>query len=342
MANLKNTTVNNNGAVQLPVGNTSQRTGSPQNGMIRYNTSTGELETYNNQWKRLFTNDTVLGVAQMDMVNSGSVDNSGSITQRSIFSGSPNINTGGFDFDSAGITVPADGLYLVFVNCRYNGDSGERNNTGIRFVINTDKGPISRSAYNRNTTHAESSTNLSCIFSLRENDRVELGFFDSAGTGTQSLRGNESHMLIMRINQPCIVTELVNSSQVNDFNSPTRVNIFNTNPLINTGDYIVESAGIRVPEAGIYEIYAHIDYTRGIDRDAPAFRFFINGSDQGYTSASAYMRGDDNHIEASSNMKAFFVLNSNDRLELAFFREGASGNASSNGSNSIVYVRKVG
>lgn len=342
MAQLKNTTVNNQSSIILPAGDSGNRPSSPQNGMLRYNSDLNTLELYNNGWNTLFSSEQVLGAAQMDMVDSGSVDNSGSITQRSIFSGTADVNTGGFGFDSAGITVPDNGLYIVFANCRYNGNN-ERNVTGIRFHINgNDKGPLSRSSYNRNTVHDESSTNLSCIFSLKAGDRVELAFFDDAGNGSQSLRGNPSHMMVMRINQPCVVTELVNNSDVNDFTSPTRLNVFNTSPLINTGDYSVESAGIRVPESGIYEFYVNADYSRGADRDNPAFRFFVNGSDQGYTASSAYMRGEDGHNNASSNMKALFNLDANDRLELAFFREGNSGNSSLNGSNSIAYVRKVG
>jgi len=46
MATLKNTTINDTGYLQVPVGTTAQRPGSPQGGMVRYNTSTDSLEWY--------------------------------------------------------------------------------------------------------------------------------------------------------------------------------------------------------------------------------------------------------------------------------------------------------
>jgi hypothetical protein len=46
MATLKNTTVNDTGYLQLPVGNTAERPVSPTNGMMRYNTTTASYEAY--------------------------------------------------------------------------------------------------------------------------------------------------------------------------------------------------------------------------------------------------------------------------------------------------------
>lgn len=51
MANLKNTTINDTGYIQLPVGTTAQRPVSPTVGMIRYNTTTKNYEGYaEGQW----------------------------------------------------------------------------------------------------------------------------------------------------------------------------------------------------------------------------------------------------------------------------------------------------
>lgn len=47
MATLKNTTINDTGYLQLPVGTTAERPVSPANGMMRYNTTTSVIETYN-------------------------------------------------------------------------------------------------------------------------------------------------------------------------------------------------------------------------------------------------------------------------------------------------------
>lgn len=53
MATLKNTTVNDTGFIQLPVGTTDQRP-SAANGMMRYNSNTTFVEVYaNNAWNNL-------------------------------------------------------------------------------------------------------------------------------------------------------------------------------------------------------------------------------------------------------------------------------------------------
>jgi hypothetical protein len=47
MATLKNTTIDDTGYIQVPVGTTAQRPASPTAGMIRFNTSLGYVEVYN-------------------------------------------------------------------------------------------------------------------------------------------------------------------------------------------------------------------------------------------------------------------------------------------------------
>ena len=47
MATLKNTTINDTGYLQVPVGTTAQRPASPSIGMWRFNTTLGYLEVYN-------------------------------------------------------------------------------------------------------------------------------------------------------------------------------------------------------------------------------------------------------------------------------------------------------
>ena len=52
MATLKNTTVSDTGAVQLPVGTTAQRTVSPSAGQMRYNSTFKTVETYDgSRWR---------------------------------------------------------------------------------------------------------------------------------------------------------------------------------------------------------------------------------------------------------------------------------------------------
>jgi hypothetical protein len=47
MAQLKNTTINDPGFLQLPTGTTAQRPASPQSGYLRYNTTSSDLEVFN-------------------------------------------------------------------------------------------------------------------------------------------------------------------------------------------------------------------------------------------------------------------------------------------------------
>lgn len=57
MGSLKNTTINDTGFLQLPSGTTAQRPASPVNGMMRYNTTIGQMETYTGgAWRTVSTN----------------------------------------------------------------------------------------------------------------------------------------------------------------------------------------------------------------------------------------------------------------------------------------------
>jgi hypothetical protein len=47
MATLKNTTFSDTGELKIPAGSTAQRPGSPNAGMIRFNTTLGMVEFYN-------------------------------------------------------------------------------------------------------------------------------------------------------------------------------------------------------------------------------------------------------------------------------------------------------
>lgn len=56
MATLKDTVINANSAVTIPSGTTAQRPGSPEAGMIRFNTELAQLEGYNgSDWQQLAT-----------------------------------------------------------------------------------------------------------------------------------------------------------------------------------------------------------------------------------------------------------------------------------------------
>ena len=46
----QNVTLSSTGALTVPSGTTAQRPSSPTNGMLRYNTTTSQLEIYMNVW----------------------------------------------------------------------------------------------------------------------------------------------------------------------------------------------------------------------------------------------------------------------------------------------------
>ena len=53
MATLKNTTINDTGFLKVATGTTVQRPGTPQTGMIRFNTNEGYIEIYDGTtWKQ--------------------------------------------------------------------------------------------------------------------------------------------------------------------------------------------------------------------------------------------------------------------------------------------------
>jgi hypothetical protein len=51
LTNIANTSFEGTSNLKLPVGTTSQRPGTPQSGMLRYNTSIGSIEGYSTTWK---------------------------------------------------------------------------------------------------------------------------------------------------------------------------------------------------------------------------------------------------------------------------------------------------
>lgn len=108
MANLKNTTINNTSALQLPVGTTAQRPGSPENGYMRFNSSLNIVEYYSNGvWS--FLPDIVKDglVLYLDAGNPASYPGSG--TTWTDLSGNGNngtlVNGVGYNSDNGGSLV---------------------------------------------------------------------------------------------------------------------------------------------------------------------------------------------------------------------------------------------
>jgi hypothetical protein len=132
------------------------------------------------------------------MSASSAVNSSTSYTQRNVF-GTTSINVGSFTVASAGITVPATGVYLVMGNMVYNG-TVVRANPEFRFSIDGTGQPESAlSAYIRSSSgHNESSSSLSTMYSLTSGQQVRLEFRAAAATGTVNL-GTGSHVALYRV-----------------------------------------------------------------------------------------------------------------------------------------------
>lgn len=74
MATIQDTEINDSGFLQLPVGTTAQRPGSPSDGYIRYNTTEQFVEYYKNgNWYEI--NDTVAASATGATFTSTIVEN---------------------------------------------------------------------------------------------------------------------------------------------------------------------------------------------------------------------------------------------------------------------------
>jgi hypothetical protein len=144
MANLKNTTINDTGYMQLPSGTTAQRPASPINGMMRFNTTTEVLEAYvAGAWVTLASSSALpvtsglVGWYLPDYYNSGTwTDSSGLGNNATVIRGTPlKASHAGTSFGanatftaisgdrSAGIQFPAAVLpatFTLFHVSRYN------------------------------------------------------------------------------------------------------------------------------------------------------------------------------------------------------------------------------
>lgn len=107
MAQLKNTTIDTTGFLDLPAGTTAQRPGSPVTGMTRFNTSLNYVEYYNgSEWLELINSDTYLQATGGTVIdaNVGGIDYRSHIFTRGTFDYVSNSSASSLGF-SAG---PAD------------------------------------------------------------------------------------------------------------------------------------------------------------------------------------------------------------------------------------------
>ena len=104
MANLKNSSINDTGFLKLPAGTTSQRPGSPNRGMLRYNTDEEFVEFWDGsiwtQFIRVVPEDTYGTGAAGDVTTSGTVNTYAHVTSSTTTAGSTTLtvnNTAGMN-----------------------------------------------------------------------------------------------------------------------------------------------------------------------------------------------------------------------------------------------------
>ena len=134
------------------------------------------------------------------MIDNSNINDTATPTVRSVFNSSPQFNSGGFSVTQNQITVPVTGFYVLSFNC-FITSSSDRTNVGVSVDINgVQQSEESASNYIRNNDgHNESSTHLTAIYSLSENDLISLRFFQLAGGGTVTLQGNKSSINLHKL-----------------------------------------------------------------------------------------------------------------------------------------------
>lgn len=106
MATLKNTTINDTGFLNLPIGNTAQRPANPSTGMARYNTTESSMEVYiNNAWASFGAQPTPVTTNLILHLDAGNVSSySGAGTVWSDLSGNNNnFNIVATAYNSSGV-----------------------------------------------------------------------------------------------------------------------------------------------------------------------------------------------------------------------------------------------
>ena len=341
MANLKNTTIQNQPFV-MPVGNTSERP-SAQIAKIRYNSDNQLAEIYNgSDWiaTQIIPDSRKSNASLVPLISTGSVDNSTSITERSVFSTNPEFDTGNYSYSSNGVTVNEPGYYEVYATCVFRTSSGERQSSNMSFFINSERqSAVSNSSYMRNTTDDIGGNTLNSIFQLESGDRVGLGFAYASGSGSHELEGGQSSFWIRKLtNSKFSFLNGRGNTNVNDttsFTSRSFLQYISDDRDIIRGD--LNTLGISdyrddyidVTESGVYELYAHCKFLQtGLTQDDDGgyryrvgIRFSINGAALPYISDSSYARNDSDHLDSSTNLKVLQTLNAGDRIRLEFRQE---------------------
>lgn len=126
---------------------------------------------------------------------------------------------------------------------------------------------------------------------------------------------------------PCLKLRTIVYNDISDMGNAWEVrDVFDTNPLINTGGFSVTANNITVTSAGRYFVYSnmiHRDQTQEATnqdnyRNTMWHRWTINGTAQIEESRSSYNRDYANHDRSSTSLTAVYNLDAGSVLRLEF------------------------
>jgi hypothetical protein len=135
VATLKNTTINDTGYMQLPVGTTAQRPASPVNGMLRYNSTTSVIEMYlSGSWVTVASNAVVSTnlILHLDAGNTSSYPGSGTVWT-DLSGSNNNFNIDATAYNSTGVKyMDFNGSYGIAKN---SADISLTDATGVTYCV---------------------------------------------------------------------------------------------------------------------------------------------------------------------------------------------------------------
>lgn len=182
-------------------------------------------------------------------------------------------------------------------------------------------------------------TDLPQVTTLEDGDYFYV--VDASDT-TESVDGTSKYIFFSNfpIGHDICKVFLTSNSNVNDTTTYTNRSVFPTTFEINNSSYTTSSTGIIVPESGLYEVTFNCFFS-GTSRTNVGVRWTINGTGQSEESASDYVRAQDGHFEASTNLTTVYNLSGSDELGLQF-RQHADGGTVTLQTQSHVMIKKVG
>lgn len=178
-----------------------------------------------------------------------------------------------------------------------------------------------------------------------ENDNVTIGnatvtTYITASTFTGDGSGITNPPSASPIVFACKTT-LLNSTAINNTTSYTQLSVFPASFVFNVGGFTMTSAGITVPETGVYLCLANVKEFSTSERPNAAVKFTINGTAQTQTGASGYIRNLGNHSSSSVHLDTIYSLTVGDEIGLAFASLANNGTVNLTGANSSVCLYRV-